>query len=172
MGLKEGKVRPTEKGHGKICIGILFQQGLKRACCTAICLTQSAQPLTAVALEDFCPPAESASTYAKSAIYAGQAPALAEMGIKHAKDEDEAIAQVRNDRVEQNGVGMAAGGALDPPHPKSAQAYLVGDKIYHSPAVAVMLGAFPRSAAVRASLFPSMAGLAELVIEPVRILHG
>ena len=109
MGLKEGKVRLAEKGRGKICIGILFQQSPQSTAGAALSHPQPAQPFTAVVLEDFCPPVESAGAYAKSAIYAGQAPALAEVGIKHAEDKDETIAQVRNDRVEQDGVGMAAG---------------------------------------------------------------
>lgn len=91
-----------EKGSGKICVGILFQQGHKRAAGTALSHLQPAQPLTAMGLKDIYPPVESPGTYAKRAIDAGQAPALAKIGIKHAKDEKETVARVRNDGVKQD----------------------------------------------------------------------
>lgn len=125
MGLKKGNVRPAEKGSGKICVGILFQQGHKRAAGTALSHPQPAQPLTAMGLKDIHPPVESAGTYAKRAIDAGQAPALAKIGIKHAEDEKEAVAHVRNDRIKQNCMCVPAGRAFDPRHPDMAWANLV-----------------------------------------------
>jgi len=76
-----------------------------------------------VAFKDLYPPVESAGTYAKRGIYAGQALALAKMGIEHTKDEQQAVAHVGNDRIKQDGMGMPTGRTLDPRHPNRAWAY-------------------------------------------------
>lgn len=94
------------------------------------------------------------------------------MGIEHAQYKDEAITQVRNDRIKQNGMGMAARRAFDPCHQNLARAHLTCDKIIHSSAVAFMFGAAPTSATARAGLLLRLAWLGKFAVQSVRILQG
>ena len=109
MGLEEGFRKTAGKGGGEIRIGFLHKQGFQEGKAGNLHRGKHTEPFLLLHQEELQPAMElgerDGESFAKP-LHSGKAK---EILCQDAKDEEQAIARVRDDEIREDSMGMAAG---------------------------------------------------------------